>query len=52
MHIIPNKKTSEEVFHSVYAWLGICDGVKTFDDLEGVRDKQPDILAVREILEN
>jgi hypothetical protein len=33
-----------------FGW-GLCDSVKTFDDLEGVKDKQGDIISVCQIIE-
>jgi hypothetical protein len=30
-------------------WPGLCDLFQTFDDLEGVKDKQFDIISVRQV---
>jgi hypothetical protein len=33
------------------SWLGIVNLFQTFDDLESVKDKQADIQAVRQLLD-
>jgi hypothetical protein len=40
-----NKKTSEEVFHCAYAWLGLEGVVQPFEE-----DQDCDIDAIRQML--
>jgi len=36
---------------SIFIWLGIVNLFQTFEDLESVKDKQADIQAVRQVLD-
>lgn len=45
------KSTSQAVDSQIIAWLGIVNMFQTFEDLESVKDKQADIKAVRQLLD-
>jgi len=41
----------ERVFRHAYTWLEIVNLFQTFEDLESVKDKQADIQAVRQVID-
>ena len=45
------KGPRRSLLYSAYAWLGIVNLFQTFEDLESVKDKQADIQAVRQVLD-
>jgi hypothetical protein len=50
---VGGKKLPKKPFsHSAYAWLGLYNLFQTFEDLESVKDKQTDILSVRQLLDD
>jgi hypothetical protein len=54
---LPSGKTAKNItpfeglYYGIIPWLGIVNLFQTFDDLESVKDKEADVQAVRQVID-